>query len=99
MTTDDIMWDILKVIGKGQMEAHVFLPAFLREAFRKYMQARRSRGTNRVLLSGQDESLTYDGLQQEIYQVSAKAGIKFSVHRAMRFYAGFLYKQGLTLKN
>lgn len=67
MTTDDIMGDILKVIWKRQKEAHVFLPASLREAFRKYMQARRSRGTNRVLVSGQDKSLTYDGLRQEIY--------------------------------
>ncbi len=50
------------------------------------------------MVSGQGEPLTYDGLRQEIYQVSGKAGIKFSAHRARRFYARFLYKQGLDLE-
>lgn len=62
------------------------------------MQVRRSGGTDRILVSGKGELLTYDGLRQEIYQISKKAGIKFSANRGRRFYAVFIYKQGLDLE-
>ncbi len=98
ITLDDLDGDILKVIGKGQKEARVFLPATVRKALDRYLKVRKSRGSNRILISGSGHPITYNGLRQEIYQVAKKADIQFSAHRARRFYARFLYKEGLDLE-
>ncbi len=47
---------------------------------------------------GRGEPMTYDGVRREIYKLAEKAGVKFSAHRARRFYARFLYKEGLDLE-
>jgi len=55
----------------------------------------RSRGTNRVFTNRDGMLMSYDGLRQEIYQISGKARIKFSEHRARRFCARFRDESGL----
>ena len=78
--------------------AMVFLPESVKKAIDRYIKVRRSRGSNRVFINSKGEAMTYDGIRREIYKVAEKAGIKFSAHRARRFYARFLYKEGLDLE-
>ncbi len=98
ITLDDIEGDTMTVVGKGQKIAKVFLPESVKKAIDRYLKVRRSRGSNRVFINSKGEAMTYDGIRREIYKVAEKAGIKFSAHRARRFYARFLYKEGLDLE-
>ena len=51
-----------------------------------------------MFVNSRGEPMTYDGVRREIYKLAEKAGVKFSAHRAMRFYARFLYEEGLGLE-
>ena len=99
ITVDDILDDRIRIIGKNQKEGKLYLPSSVRKALDRYLKVRKSRGSNRVFTNSLGEPISYDGLRNEIYQISKKAGIKFSAHRARRFYARFLYESGLDLED
>lgn len=92
-------YNIVKAIGKGQKESHVFLPATVREALPKYMKVRRSGDTNRILVFEKGEPLTYDGLRQEIYQISKKQAQNSRLTGQEDSMQDFSTNWGLTLKS
>ena len=98
LTVDSIQGDTAKIIGKGQKEAKLYLLPSVRRALDRYLRVRTSSGTNRVFTNQSGAAMTYDGIRQEIYQIAQKAGIKFSAHRARRFFARYLYNKGVDLE-
>jgi|GEM_PF-5113075 site-specific recombinase XerD len=92
---DEVEDDGVKIIGKNQMKGKLYLPPSAKKVLDGYLKVRRSRGTNRVFTNRDGMLMSYDGLRQEIYQISGKARIKFSEHRARRFCARFRDESGL----
>ena len=98
LTLDAFQGDTAKVIGKGQKEAKLFIMPSVRDSLNRYLKVRTTKGTSKLFTNQAGNPMTYDGIRQEIYQISKKAGISFSAHRARRFFARYLYRSGVDLE-
>ncbi len=98
ISIDAIKEDTIIIVGKGQKVSKLYLLPSVRKALDDYLRVRQSNGTTKLLTNKDGEPMTYDGVRQEIYQISKKANISFSAHRARRFFARYLYTHGVDLE-
>ena len=98
ISIDAIQEDTILIVGKGQKPSKLYLLPSVRQSLDKYIKVRQSNGTAKLFTNKEGEPMTYDGIRQEIYQISKKAGISFSAHRARRFFARYLYTHGVDLE-
>ena len=92
---DDIVGDYIIVqAGKGQRRRSVYIFPSVMELLRRYLRLREAIRTNTrsLLLNQYGEKMNEDGVRQNAYRISRRAGIKFSPHMARRFYARHLYQ-------
>ena len=98
ISVDAIQDDTIMIVGKGQKPSKLYLLPSVRKSLSEYLKVRQSNGTTKLLTNKDGDPMTYDGIRQEIYQISKKAGISFSAHRARRFFARYLYTHGVDLE-
>ena len=91
--------DILTIIGKGQKVRQVYVPPSTLKALHKYLQFRVANpGNDYIFLNRYGEPLTYAGGRQILYEIAKKAGVHFSAHMGRRFYATYLYRNGVGIE-
>lgn len=94
ISLDDIQGDYIKVqAGKGQKSRLVFIFPSVMQALNRYLRYRQSVRTNSraLLLNQYGEKMNENGVRQNAYRISRRAGIRFSPHMARRFYARHVY--------
>ncbi len=82
ITIDAIHDNVIDTVGKGQKPAKLCLMPSVQKVPSDYSKVRVANGTNKVLTNHLSEPMMYDGIRQEIYEISGKVGIEFSARRA-----------------
>ena len=96
LAIDDFAGDVLLIrAGKGQKTREIFLLPTVREAYRTYMAVRPATGDTALLLSRYGRRITPSGGRNMVYRIAQRAGVKFSPHMARRFYARYLWTNGV----
>ncbi|MGC8689811.1 MAG: tyrosine-type recombinase/integrase, partial [Thermoplasmata archaeon] len=99
LKVSDLNGDILTILGKGQKIREVWIPPTTLKVLKEYLKIRNARpGNDTLFLNSQGEALTYAGGRQILYEIAKRAGVHFSAHMGRRFYATYLYRNGVGIE-
>ena len=92
-------WMILR--GKGKKEGIVWLPLSIRnKSLPDYLKTRRANpGVNKLFTTKEGVPFTYNGFRRIVYELSKRAGIRFSMHMGRRFYSRWLKSEGMAIED
>ncbi|MEM0159961.1 MAG: tyrosine-type recombinase/integrase, partial [Candidatus Micrarchaeaceae archaeon] len=97
LKVDDIHGDYISIIGKGSKKRDVYLPSDTREVLAAYLQTRNMKESQYVFTTRKGR-ITNAYMGSLAHDISRKAGIQFSWHRARHTYAKSMIRSGIDLE-